>query len=252
MQIRYRVDAIAREGHRGRFTVELTGVTEPTVDLVVPSWVPGSYHLVNYVRGFRNVTARASHDGALLATQRVESTRWRIATEGQADLRVDYTVYGHELVTEAFDLTPDHLFLNAALSLPYVDHHQEDPVEVELHLPPDWRVVTELEEVTLPTADLPRPQLRRARRFSDRCRPPPRPDHPAPWDPPPHRALRGGRELRSPSAGAGLREDRRRDDPPHGRFPARRLHVLRPFDRRAGRGARARDVELRGRPTDDL
>jgi predicted metalloprotease with PDZ domain len=50
-------------------------------------------------------------------------------------------------VTEAFDLTPDHLFLNAALSLPYVDGRQQEPVDVELRLPAGWNVVTELEEV---------------------------------------------------------------------------------------------------------
>ncbi|HLM91302.1 MAG TPA: PDZ domain-containing protein [Thermoplasmata archaeon] len=161
MQIRYRVDTVAHEGHRGRFTVELNGVTDASVDLVVPSWVPGSYHLVNYVRGFRNVTARAGPDGALLPTERVESSRWRITTGGHAEVRVDYTVYGHELITEAFDLTPEHLFLNAALSLPYVEGHLEDPVEVELHLPPDWRVVTELEEVRS------RPPTYRARNYDE-------------------------------------------------------------------------------------
>src|SRR5580658_8012978 len=52
------------------------------------------------------------------------------------------------MVTEAFDLTSDHLFVNAALAFPFVDGHLQEPVDVELHLPPEWRVVTELEEVT--------------------------------------------------------------------------------------------------------
>ncbi len=67
---------------------------------------------------------------------------------GSIPLQVQYTVYGHQMVTEAFDLTSDHLFLNAALCLPFVDGHLQEPVEVELHLPPDWKVVTELEEVS--------------------------------------------------------------------------------------------------------
>src|SRR5208282_5044396 len=104
---------------------------------------------------------RAGPDGALLPTERVESSRWRITTAGHSEVRVDYTVYGHELITEAFDLTSEHLFLNAALSLPYVEGHLEDPVEVELHLPPDWRVVTELEEVKS------RPPTYRARNYDE-------------------------------------------------------------------------------------
>jgi len=147
VRIHYSVDANGAEGHRGRFTLELDGVESPTLDLVLPSWVPGSYHIVNYVRGFRDMTARTTEDGTPLLVRRISSERWRLATEGVARVTVQYTVYGHQMVTEAFDLNPDHLFLNAALSLPFVDGHLEEPVEVELHLPPDWRVVTELEEV---------------------------------------------------------------------------------------------------------
>jgi predicted metalloprotease with PDZ domain len=147
VQIQYRVDANVAEGHRGRFTIDLDGVDAPSVDLVLPAWVPGSYHIVNYVRGFRDMTARATEGGAPLAVVRVSSERWRISTPGVAGVTVQYTVYGNQLVTEAFDLNRDHLFLNAALSLPFVDGHLEEPVQVELHLPPDWRVITELEEV---------------------------------------------------------------------------------------------------------
>lgn len=148
MRIRYRVDATVSEGHRGRFSIELEGVDAPTLDLVLPSWVPGSYHLVNYVQGFRDLTARAQPGTASVPVERVGSGRWRLTTAGVHSLTVQYTVYGNQMVTEAFDLTSDHLFLNAALALPFVDGHLQEPVEVELHLPPDWRVVTELEEVS--------------------------------------------------------------------------------------------------------
>jgi predicted metalloprotease with PDZ domain len=147
VQIHYRVDANVAEGHRGRFTLGLEGVDAPTVDLVLPVWVPGSYHIVNYVRGFRDMAARNSDGGSSLVVQRISSERWRVVTAGAPRITIQYTVYGNQLVTEAFDLNQDHLFLNAALSLPFVDGHLTEPVEVELHLPSDWRVVTELEEV---------------------------------------------------------------------------------------------------------
>src|SRR5208283_1701367 len=77
----------------------------------------------------------------------VEKSRWRIQTEGASRVHVEYTVYGHQMVTEGFDFTPDHLFVNAALCLPYVDGHLSDPVAVTLDVPPEWTVITELEEV---------------------------------------------------------------------------------------------------------
>ncbi|EQD51666.1 peptidase M61 domain-containing protein, partial [mine drainage metagenome] len=147
MTIHYRVDAARPDEHRARFSVEVPDVRGPSLDLVVPSWVPGSYHLVNYVRGFRDVTARNAADGAALRVDRAEASRWRVHTGGAPAVRFDYSVYGHEMVTEAFDRTSDHLFLNAALALPFVDGRLGEPVEVELQLPRDWTVVTELEEV---------------------------------------------------------------------------------------------------------
>jgi predicted metalloprotease with PDZ domain len=147
MRVRYTVHAAEPSEHRGHFAIELEDVGEPSIDLVLPSWVPGSYHIVNYVRGFRDLVAEASPAGPPLRVERVDKARWRIATQGRSSVRVAYTVYGHELVTEAFDLTPEHLFVNAALCLPYVDGHLREPVEVTLEIPPDWDVVTELEAV---------------------------------------------------------------------------------------------------------
>ncbi len=145
MPIRYRLDARAPEGHRVAVAIDLTDVTAPTLDLIWPSWVPGSYHLVNYVRGVRGMTARAADGSATLPIERVEPERWRVTTRGVRNLSVQYTVYGHQMIDEALDVTSDHLFLNAALAFPWVDGHLQDPVELQLQLPSDWRVVTELE-----------------------------------------------------------------------------------------------------------
>src|SRR5208283_4233963 len=147
MEILYTVRADSPSEHRGRFSIDLDRVSSPTVDLVLPSWVPGSYHILNYSRGFRDLVARRGPDGAPLRTERVDKARWRIETEGASRIHVDYTVYGHQLVTEGFDLTPEHLFVNAALCLPYVDGHSSEPSSVALDVPTDWTVITELEEL---------------------------------------------------------------------------------------------------------
>jgi predicted metalloprotease with PDZ domain len=127
--------------------VDLDGVTAPTVDLVLPSWVPGSYVIRAYSRGFRDFTARRAPDGAPLRIEPVDKARWRVHADGASRVHVEYTVYGHELITEGYDLTTEHMFLNAALCLPYVDGELGTPVTVTLDVPPDWTVITELEPV---------------------------------------------------------------------------------------------------------
>ena len=147
MHIAYTARATEPAGHRGTFALDLEGLQGSSFDLVLPSWVPGSYRITNYVRGFRGMRAERVPAGGELPVERIDKTRWRIATGGSSSVHVEYTVYGHEMIDEAFDLTPDHMFLNAALCLPYVDGHLTDPVEVRLEIPTDWKVVTELEEV---------------------------------------------------------------------------------------------------------
>ena len=147
MEILYTVHAESPSEHRARFSIDLSGVSAPTVDLVLPSWVPGSYIILNYSRGFRDLRAARVPDGVPLPATRVEKSRWRIRTEGASRVHIEYTVYGHHLVTEAYDFTPDHLFVNAALCLPYVDGHLREPATVAFDVPSDWTVVTELEAV---------------------------------------------------------------------------------------------------------
>lgn len=147
MEIEYTARADTPSEHRGRFSIDLDRVTSPTLDLVLPSWVPGSYVIRNYSRGFRDLAARREPDGERLPTAPVDRARWRIRTEGASRVHVEYTVYGHQLLTEGFDLTPDHMFLNAALCLPYVDGHLSEPATITLDVPTGWAVVTELEEV---------------------------------------------------------------------------------------------------------
>jgi predicted metalloprotease with PDZ domain len=161
VHIRYRVDATEPEGHRARFHLTLDGLTDPRFDLVVPAWVPGSYHLMNYAKGFRDLSARVGPAGSPLPVQRSGAYRWTVETGGSPTVEVEYTAYGHDMVTEGFDFTTDHLLLNAAMSLPFVDGHLEEPYEVELHLPPDWKVVTELEPVGA------RPPVFRARTYDE-------------------------------------------------------------------------------------
>ncbi|MCI4317411.1 MAG: M61 family peptidase [Thermoplasmata archaeon] len=148
VEIVYQVRTENPADHLASFVLQLSGVSTETVDVVFPSWVPGSYHIVDYVRKVRGLKAVSTPGGANLPADRVDKARWRIACGGATSLEVQYQVYGNELVTEALDVTPEHLFLNAALCLPYIDGAKDQPHDLVLHLPEGWKVLTELAEVS--------------------------------------------------------------------------------------------------------
>jgi predicted metalloprotease with PDZ domain len=147
MPIVYHVLIDPPQENRASIRLELAGIPGPSVDLVLPSWVPGSYHILDYAKHVGPVRAVRPSDGSAVPVQRIDKARWRVASGGGGPVEVLYSVYGHSLVTEGLDVTSEHLFLNAALALPYVDGHQGEPYEVVLHLPPTWRVFSELARI---------------------------------------------------------------------------------------------------------
>ena len=144
MRLAYSVRVDHPTEHRAQFALHADGIEEPAFDVVFPSWVPGSYTFRPIARNVQGLRARGRPSGAPLAADRREKGRWRVEARGERSVDVEYSVYGHELITEALDVTEEHLFLNAALCLPYVDGHKEEPCEIEIAVRPAWTIVTEL------------------------------------------------------------------------------------------------------------
>lgn len=147
-RIRYTVSAEEQASHRVGVLIEVEGEPGTPLDLVLPSWVPGSYKIRDFARGLRDLRATAGEGGPELPVERIDKARWRVAASPDGSVRVQLVAYGHELITEGLDLTDEHLLLNAAVCLPYVQGRQGEPVDLVLHLPDGWKAVTELEELS--------------------------------------------------------------------------------------------------------
>lgn len=147
MVLRYTVRADDPNDHRLGVTIDIDRNDRPHLDLVLPAWVPGSYHIQDPAKFVREFSAVRADTDAPLRVERREKARWRISTEGAPSVRAQYAVYAHQMITEGVDLTSDHLFLNAALGLAYVDGRQREPAELVLRIPHDWKVFTELREL---------------------------------------------------------------------------------------------------------
>lgn len=147
IEIRYGVGVENPNSHYAQFTLDLSNLNGSTVDLVLPSWVPGSYHIVDPARQLVGMTAATAPGGESIPVERIDKARWRIHYESHSAIHVEYAVYGRRMETDALDYSDEHLFLNAARCLPYVDGRKEEPVELSIHVADDWKIVTELQEV---------------------------------------------------------------------------------------------------------
>ena len=112
-----RVDAPARH------TVEIELRFAPPdgadhVDVAMPAWCPGSYLIRDYARFVRDLTA-SDVAGAPRAVVKIDKQTWRIACAGARELRVVYTVYGHELSVRTNHVDADHAFLHGPATFLY-------------------------------------------------------------------------------------------------------------------------------------
>jgi predicted metalloprotease with PDZ domain len=147
VKIAYSIGVEHPHDHEARITLQLEGAGPGPVDLVFPSWVPGSYAIKPYPRNVLGLRALDPGSGAELPVERIDKGRARVGPSPSGTVRVEYSVYGHALITEGLDVTSEHLFLNAGLCLPYVDGQKDGPHDLVLHVPPDWKILTELREV---------------------------------------------------------------------------------------------------------
>ncbi len=85
--VRYDVSVEDPKSHRLQVVVDIPEVSGNTIDLVLPSWAPGSY-IIRPARNVRDVRASQANTGASLPIVRQDKARWRVTTEGAAHVEV--------------------------------------------------------------------------------------------------------------------------------------------------------------------
>jgi predicted metalloprotease with PDZ domain len=147
MPVRYDISVEDPKTHRIQVVVDIPEVSGSSIDLVLPSWVPGSYSIRDQARNIREMRATQSGTRTPLPVTKQDKARWRVATGGVTHVEVRYEAYGHELSDDGVDATQEHLYLNAGMFLPYVEGRTGEAHEIVVHTPATWHVYTELAEV---------------------------------------------------------------------------------------------------------
>ncbi|MGA7846372.1 MAG: PDZ domain-containing protein [Thermoplasmata archaeon] len=147
MPVRYDVSVADPKTHRLQVLMDIPEVSGNSIDLVLPSWLPGSYHIQDQARNLRSLRAAQAGSGTELPVSKQDKARWRVTTEGSSHIEVRFEVYGHSLLDDSVDITTEHFYLNPGCFLPYVEGREREAIEIAVHVPGDWRVYTELPEI---------------------------------------------------------------------------------------------------------
>ncbi len=132
------------EPHTHLFQVELQVEEVPgPLELVMPSWTPGSYLLREFPRQVQEFRAEDG-GGAPLAWQKTDKNTWRVEAPRDGTVHVHYVVYANELTVRTSHLDASHGYMNGASVFMYVAGRERQPVLLEIVAPDSWRITTAL------------------------------------------------------------------------------------------------------------
>src|SRR5579859_2447614 len=132
--------------HLVEVRIDVTHVTSPNIDFVLPAWSSGRYAIYNFAKNVKEFEVSDGSGRPLPWTQPDKQT-WRVDTQNSAGtVRARYRVYANDLNGSFSQFDSSHLNLNGASVYMYVDGHKQDPLTLTVdELPamtPSWKIVS--------------------------------------------------------------------------------------------------------------
>ncbi len=119
------------------------------LDVQMPVWSPGDYHVQNHARYVRNLRAwdGSPADAHPLVVTRPDPNTWEIAPADAKWITLTYSLPDTPpgIFGENVRLQDQRAFVNGPAAYLYLVGHKDAPTALTVHLPEGWRVETPLE-----------------------------------------------------------------------------------------------------------
>jgi predicted metalloprotease with PDZ domain len=115
---------------------------EDQVEVLMPTWTPGSYLIREYPRFVQEIAAVSVGDEGTpaqpLVVTKTRKNRWRIDSPQGKRVILQYRVYCHELSVRSNWVDGDLAVLNGAATFLVPVNQRQSPIQVEVKLPAGW------------------------------------------------------------------------------------------------------------------
>ena len=111
----------------------------------LPSWRPGRYELGNFaknVKGFRIF----DQNNKAVSFKKLVKDAWQVDTDGKTEIRVEYSYFAAELNAGSTFLNAEQLYVNPVNCCVFTEETKEEPVELELTIPTDWKIAVSMKQ----------------------------------------------------------------------------------------------------------
>lgn len=118
-------------------------ITSNELLIQLPAWRPGRYELGNFAK---NIQKRVAFDerGKTLKSEKVSKDLWKVQTKGVKSVTVKYNYFANELNAGSSFIDESQLYVNGVNCFLYVPNRINEPCELELNIPKNFKVATGL------------------------------------------------------------------------------------------------------------
>lgn len=150
LHVDYTVKVVNVETQLFHVTADVSNIAQPQLDLALPTWTPGWYTVENY---FKNILRFKVTDrnGKRLEPQMTRKQTWRISTQGLSSIKVEFDYRANVLALNQAKITKDFAFFTGTELFLEAVGHRTSPSTVRFETPPDWKIVSALQETKDPT-----------------------------------------------------------------------------------------------------
>lgn len=160
MRNQYTVSLPQPQTQMADISLTLREVTTPTIDLTLPVWRPGRYHVLDLAGAIQDERA-TDLSGNPLRFEKIDKTTWRIHNGNAASVRFSYRLYANEIKTRLRHVDDTHAFLSPSAVFVYNPDRRDEPLRIDIEAPDHWKIATGLDidpsrprSVTAPNYDV--------------------------------------------------------------------------------------------------
>ena len=139
--IEFNVSFKEPQAHYAEITMHIPDVHADYVDVKMPVWAPGSYLIREFSKNVEGMVAMDG-DNRPLKHHKISKNTWRIYTNKQQHIQVNYRVYAFEVSVRTSFIDASHAFLSPTGIFMYVEEALNRPAVVHIEPHADWKSVS--------------------------------------------------------------------------------------------------------------
>jgi len=139
-QIYFEVSFTEPQAHYAEIKMEISGINQPEIELIMPVWTPGSYLIREFSKSVEGFSVHAN--GKPISHHKLRKNFWQINTQNLSAITVTYRVYAFEISVRTSFVDASHAFLSPTGLFLYPDGMMDFPSTINIIPHKNWKTIS--------------------------------------------------------------------------------------------------------------